>query len=187
MYVVISGSNRPQSLSRRLSGMIRRDLDRLGREAEILDLLQLPPEIFHPDAYVERPASFAPFQEAMLRATGIVTVVPEYNGSYPGVLKYFVDMLGFPESLVGKPVAFVGLSAGPGGGVRAVEQLAMVYQYRKAHLYGGRLFLRNVHALLGEDDRLLDVELAARLDRLLRGFVEFAEAVNDSSGVERVT
>ena len=120
----------------------------------------------------------------MLRASGIVTVVPEYNVSFPGVLKYFIDMLRFPDSLVGKPAAFVGLSAGTGGGVRAVEQLEMVFQYRNAHLYGRRLFLRNAHGLLGAGDELLDAELAARLERLLRGFAAFADAVSASAGAQ---
>ncbi len=181
MYVVVSGSNRRQSTSRRLAGLVGRGIEEMGHDALVLDLGDLPAELFLPRAYDHPPASFAPFQDAMLHAAGIVTVVPEYNGSFPGVLKYFIDMLRFPESLVGKPAAFVGLSAGPGGGVRAVEQLEMVFQYRNAHLYGRRLFLRNVHGLLGDDDELLDAELATRLERLLRGFVAFADAVAASA------
>ncbi|RLE20696.1 MAG: NADPH-dependent oxidoreductase, partial [Acidobacteria bacterium] len=30
-------------------------------------------------------------QEAILETDGILTIVPEYNGSYPGALKYFID------------------------------------------------------------------------------------------------
>jgi len=75
-------------------------------------------------------------------ADGIVTVVPEYNGSFPGVLKYFIDMLRFPESLYGIPAAFVGIAAGEWGALRAVEQMEMVFQYRHAHLFGRRVFIR---------------------------------------------
>ena len=41
---------------------------------------------------------------AVLQAEGLIVVTPEYNGSLPGVLKYFIDMLKFPESFEQRPV-----------------------------------------------------------------------------------
>jgi len=58
----------------------------------------------------------------VLMAAGLHVVLPEYNGSYPGVLKYFIDMLKFPESFENKPAAFVGVANGQWGALRAVEQ-----------------------------------------------------------------
>ena len=53
-----------------------------------------------------------PEQQRVLDAAGLHIITPEYNGSFPGVLKYFIDMLKFPESFVEKPVAFTGEAAG---------------------------------------------------------------------------
>ena len=39
-------------------------------------------------------------------------VAPEYNGSIPGALKYFIDLLPFPEAFEDRPVAFVGIASG---------------------------------------------------------------------------
>ena len=131
--------------------------------------------MFSPDAYRVKPPELAPFQEAVLAARGILTVVPEYNGSFPGVLKLFVDMLKFPESLVDKPAAFIGIAAGRWGGLRAVEQLEMIFQYRSAHLYGRRVFIPAIGDELDEEGRLRDPELVARLEAMAARFVRFCD------------
>lgn len=174
MFVVIAGTNRPGSRTLQVARLVARELEAAGAEARLLDLRELPPGLFAPEAYATKPAAFADWQAAILEAEGIVAVTPEYNGSFPGALKYFIDMLEFPRSLVGKPSCFVGLAAGEWGGLRAVEQLQMVFHYRKAHLYGERVFIPAVHAALDPEGRLVDADLAGRFERTLRGFVGWA-------------
>ncbi|MCP4902335.1 MAG: NAD(P)H-dependent oxidoreductase, partial [bacterium] len=136
MITVISGTNRPGSSTLKIATTVATELTALECESTLLDLAQLPPALFNPESYAQKPPEFERFQQAILDAHGIITVIPEYNGSFPGVMKYFIDMLRFPDCLVDQPVAFVGLSAGRWGALRAVEQLEMVYQYRHAHIYG---------------------------------------------------
>lgn len=101
-------------------------------------------------------------------------VVAEYNGSFPGVLKHFIDLLRYPGSLEGLPAAFVGLSGGRWGGLRAVEQLQQVFQHGHAHLFPKRVFVSDVYRLLDADGQLTDPELAGRLRDQARAFVSFA-------------
>ena len=122
MIVVLAGTNRPNSNSRRVATLVDEMLRAAGAQTHLMSLADLPPEIFAPTSYAEKPASFAPFQQAILEADGLFVVTPEYNGSFPGVLKYFIDMLKFPESLRGMPVALLGLAAGEWGALRSVEQ-----------------------------------------------------------------
>ncbi len=173
MITVVSSTNRPQSYTAKIAALAVAGLRRAGEDVRLLDLTELPDELFKGSSYCEKPADFQSFQEAILDADGILSVVPEYNGAYPGVMKYFIDMLRFPDSLYEKPAAFIGLSAGPWGAVRAVEQLEMVFQYRHAHLFGRRLFLPNVGACLDDAEQINDAALAKRLDEMLKGFVTF--------------
>jgi NAD(P)H-dependent FMN reductase len=178
MFVVIAGTNRPGSNTLKLARLCARHTrEAAGAEARLLDLQDLPPELFRPECYAAKPAAFAPWQEAILAAEGILSVVPEYNGSFPGALKYFLDMLRFPDSLVGKPAAFVGVAGGEWGSLRAVEQLEMVFQYRKAHLYGERVFIPRVHQALDERGELRDPETARRVELLARGFVGWSRRI----------
>lgn len=177
MITVISGTNRPGSNTLKVANLVTAELTVNGEESTLLDLGELPPSLFDPSSYMEKPQGFERFQQAVLDATGIITVIPEYNGSFPGVMKYFIDMLRFPESLVDQPVAFVGLSAGRWGALRSVEQLELVFQYRHAHLYGRRLLIPGIMSQLDDQDRLSDPELAERLRDLVKGFVAFTHAL----------
>lgn len=179
MFVVISGTNRPNNRTQHVARLAAKAFEANNHPARLLDLQELPRELFDPQSYAEKPASFATWQEAITNATGILTVVPEYNGAAPGVMKYFLDMLKFPESLVGVPCAFVGLASGQWGALRAVEHLEMVFQYRKAHLFGPRLFMPNLAQVLDAKGRLTDDELAGRLHTLVTEFVDFAQRLEN--------
>lgn len=171
--VIISGTNRPGSNTRKVAALIKGYYQAAGFTPEILDLADLPAEIFLPSSYAEKPASFAAFSDAVLAADGLHVVTPEYNGSLPGVLKYFIDMLPFPESFEGRPVAFTGLAAGQWGALRPVEQLQAIFGYRNAHIFPTRVFLPGVGSLLSEEGRMTDEDISARLHAQAAGFATF--------------
>lgn len=173
MITVIAGTNRPGSYTLKVANLALEVLIDTGEEATILDLCRLPPELFAGTSYASKPPAFADFQKTILDTDGILTVVPEYNGSFPGVLKYFIDMLRFPESLYLKPAAFIGLASGAWGGLRAVEQLEMIFQYRHAHLYGRRVFLPNISDLIDEEGKCSDPALGKRINEMVTGFAAF--------------
>jgi len=175
MITLIVGTNRPDSNSRKVARHLEEIYQELKTPIHILDLAQLPAEIFSPNAYAEKPKSFQPFAEAVLRSSGLHVVTPEYNGGIPGVLKYFIDMLKFPESFVKRPVCFVGVAAGMWGALRPVEQLQAIFGYRNAYIYPERVFLPQIHGKLDEQGRLKDAELLERLKVQTEGFIDFAE------------
>jgi NAD(P)H-dependent FMN reductase len=97
------------------------------------------------------------------------------------VLKYFVDMLKFPESFEGKPVAFVGEAAGIFGALRAVEQLQMIFVYRNAYIFPPRVFIPGVREKFDEGGNLMDAALGDRLLGQSRGFAAFIAAVSKTT------
>ena len=175
MLTLIVGTNRPGSNTRKVAANIESVYAALGVPLRLLDLATLPPEIFSPSSYGEKPKSFAPFTEAVLQAEGLIVVTPEYNGSVPGVLKYFIDMLKFPESFERRPVCFVGLGAGVWGALRPVEQLQAIFGYRNAYIYPERVFMPKVNELLDAAGQLNDPELSGRLKAQAAGFIDFVE------------
>ena len=178
MITVISGTNRPESNTSKVAGLVLEALTKKAEPAQLVDLSELPEELFASSSYASKPDGFAPLQEAILSTDGILTVVPEYNGSFPGVLKYFIDMLRFPESLYEKPAAFVGISSGRWGAVRAVEHLEMVFQYRHAHLFGRRCFIPSIFRELDEAGKLTDPDLEDRLTKTVADFAHFCRNIN---------
>ena len=181
MITLIVGTNRPGSNSRKVARHIQEIYAGLKVPLHVLDLTQLPPEIFSPASYAEKPKSFQPFSEAVLKSAGLHVVSPEYNGSIPGVLKYFIDMLKFPESFEKRPVCFVGVAAGIWGALRPVEQLQAIFGYRNAFLFPERVFLPRINELLDDSGRLKDPELVQRLRNQVEGFVDFVERLQKTS------
>lgn len=84
----------------------------------------------HDDYGQEIKHHFPEWREAIVRADGLVIVTPEYNHGYPGTMKAVLDLL--LQEYIHKPVAFVGVSAGPWGGTRVIE--AMVPMVRELGL-----------------------------------------------------
>jgi NAD(P)H-dependent FMN reductase len=171
--LLISGTNRPGSTTLRVAHRVEELYAASNIRAELFNLEHLPMEMFHPDAYKTKPPALRSIQEKVLDAAGLHLVLPEYNGSFPGVLKYFIDLLKFPESFDRKPVAFVGVSSGSYGALRAVEQMQMVFGYRNAHLYPERVFISGVSNKFTSEGILTDAAVEERLMRQVRGFGQF--------------
>lgn len=177
MITIIVGTNRPDANSRKIALELEAIYKKLQVETKTLDLIDLPPELFAPEAYAEKPEAFQPFLNAVLNAEGLHLVTPEYNGGFPGVLKYFIDMLPFPESFEGRAVAFTGVAAGQFGALRPIEQLQQIFSYRNGYLYPNRVFIPGVNAVLDESGKLTDEKLKQRLISQAEGFAKFVKQV----------
>lgn len=175
MIVIISGTNRPGSNTRKVTGHVEAIYKSLGVKTQLLDLAEMSAEIFSPSSYAEKPAGFAKFTDAILAADGVVIITPEYNGGIPGVLKYFIDMLPFPESFEHRPVCFSGLSAGIWGALRPVEQLQAIFGYRNAFIYPERVFMPGIGKLLDATGKFTNEDIPKRLHNQAAGFVYFVE------------
>jgi chromate reductase, NAD(P)H dehydrogenase (quinone) len=177
MITMVVGTNRPGSRARAVSKHVEEIYREMRVDLHILDLKDLPPEIFNTNSYEEAPAAFRSFQEAITNADGLVIVTPEYNGSVPGILKYFIDMLEFPVSFERRPVCFVGVAKGMWGALRPVEQLQAIFGYRNGYIYPERVFMPGIDKLLDDAGRLKDAGLIDRLRKQAGGYVDFVEKI----------
>lgn len=173
MITLIIGTNRPDSRTKAVALQVKAIYRKLGVSMHVIDLEKLPPEFFLPATYAKKPRAFTLMIKKVLKADGLVVVTPEYNGSMPGVLKYFIDMLPFPESFELRPVCFIGLSAGASGALRPVEHLQQIFGYRNAHIYPKRIFMPQVYNLLDDNGRLKDADIQQRLQKQAEGFIQF--------------
>lgn len=176
MIEIIVGTNRPNSNSMKVAKIIEARYKKHTNEVSILDLAELPDSLMSPKAYEVKPKEFLAFAERILNAKGLHIIVPEYNGSFPGILKLFIDHLKFPESFERKCVTYTGLGAGVWGAIRAVEQLQMVFGYRNAFSFPERTFLPVVHKKFTEDGKSFNDQLVNDLmDSQVKNFLSFCE------------
>lgn len=173
--VVIPGTNREGSLSHRLAALVAEDYTALGHEVDLLDLREMGGEFLESAAYARPGPKIGKMIDRFLVADGVVFIVPEYNGSYPGVLKLFLDMLPDPAGFAERPICLIGLAAGRFQSLRAVEHLQSVASYRNAYVYPRRIFIGDSYKQFHPERReLLDEELRTRLTEQASGFCAFA-------------
>ncbi|MBH8567496.1 NAD(P)H-dependent oxidoreductase [Microvirga sp. STS02] len=131
MITILAGTNRPHSRARRIADYYRSLLAELGAESHILDLAELPVDFITTALYanVGTHPEFNRLATMLDASDKVVIVVPEYNASFPGVLKAFIDGLSYPGGIQGKKAALVGLSSGGQGGLLAMAHLTDVLMY----------------------------------------------------------
>lgn len=129
--VIIVGTNRPNSMSRKIAEYYQGILQQLHAPSIILDLVNLPDDFTVSALYSNtgKNEAFNNLKSLLEQTDKFVFIVPEYNGSYPGVLKAFIDGLPYPNSFSNKKAALVGLSSNMQGAAIALSHLNDVFSY----------------------------------------------------------
>ena len=172
MIQVIAGTNRPEARSLEIAKIVVRLLEDNHAQAEVMDLKDLPLNKMNGQQYSDmQPKELTNLINKINTSEGLVVVCPEYNGSIPGVLKYFIDHWSYPTSFEYRPIAFIGLG-GIFGGLRPVEHLQQVFGYRNAYTFPERVFLINIWNIL-KDGEITDETALTLLKRQAKNFVRF--------------
>ncbi|MFJ8793368.1 NADPH-dependent FMN reductase [Streptomyces sp. NPDC102462] len=106
----------------------------------------------------EAVAALADVSPRLADADAFVVVTPEYNHSFPAALKNFIDW--HHAQWQAKPVGFVSYG-GLGGGLRAVEQLRLVFAELHAVTVRDSVSLHGPWSGLGEDGAPRDAAVCA--------------------------
>lgn len=129
--IIICGTNRNDSVSYQIAKLYQGLLNDIKCPNELIDLSDLPNDFAFSALYdnAGKNEAFNHFREIMADAKKFVFIVPEYNGSFPGVLKTFIDGLKFPHTFKGKKCALVGVSSGVQGAGLALSHLTDIFHY----------------------------------------------------------
>lgn len=172
MITIISGTNRPDSRTVQIARHFLAQLNELGEEVQLLDLAEVDMAHYVRDMYDAKamaPALVALQQRFILSVKKLVFVVPEYNGSYPGVVKLFIDGISvneYPKNLGNKHIALIGVSSGRAGNLRGMDHLATTINHMGGWLLPNKLPVSNVNKLLNDTGELVDEATIAALKKL---------------------
>src|SRR5439155_7306127 len=148
---VILGTVRKGRMSAAAAGGVRERTGTWpGVTSELVDIATLPLPVDDAGEAIKHPE----FASLMARADGLVIVVPEYNHSFPGLLKHVLDSC--LEEYIHKPAGIVGVSAGPWGGTRVVESMLPVQRELGLTTIFWSVNFTRAHATFDASGRLLD-------------------------------
>ena len=91
MILIISGTNRPNNYSHKMALQMQKMLEQGGQDSNVLSLEDLPSDLSVSDMFGNRSAVMDNVIKTLITpAKALMIVAPEYNGSYPGILKVFL-------------------------------------------------------------------------------------------------
>lgn len=176
MKYIISGTDRLGSNSLKVAKYIQNIYKQLDEAVEIIDLQEIKGLLAAQSVYSAPTAELKVYLDKVTQSDGLIVVCPEYNGSMPGILKYFIDHLKFPEAFEYRPVCFVGLGF-MFGGLRPVEHLQGVFGYRNAFIFPERVFITQPPSRISESGDITDEMVKKLLETQAKGFQKFCTAL----------
>ncbi|SDE46309.1 NAD(P)H-dependent FMN reductase [Mucilaginibacter pineti] len=173
MITIISSTNRPGSSTLKLAKYYQQQLQAKGAEAGLLSLEQLPANLLQTDLYGNRSPEFEVIQHIITQTDKFLFIIPEYNGSYPGVLKVFVDACTFPESFYEKKAALVGISSGKYGNIRGIDHFTGVCHYVHLNVMSLKLHIASINKEFDDNGQLISADTLKFTNEQIDKFIAF--------------
>ncbi len=174
MITIICGTNRTNSATKKVAGIYEKILQSRQQQTFLIDLVDLPNDFIVSALYENagKNLAFNPIQDHISKSEKFVFVTPEYNGSFPGILKTFIDALKFPDTFEGKKCAMVGISSGVQGAVLAMSHLTDIFNYLGMNVLAKKPKLSFIDGKMN-DDLLVDVNYMQLLREQADAFINF--------------
>ena len=173
MVTIISGTNRTGSNTLKIAKYYQDTLLKKGLETNLLSLEDLPDNLIKNDLYGRRSDDFLPIQDMITRTSKFLFIIPEYNGSFPGVLKTFIDACNFPESFYEKKAGLVGISSGKYGNIRGIDHFGGICSYLHLHVMPLRIHIPHISKEINEHGQLFNEDTLKFTNDQMEKFVAF--------------
>ncbi len=169
---VILGTTRQGRMSRNPARLLVAEGQKQpGVETELIDIATLPLRTDDAGEATKDPG----FSSKMNRADALVIVGPEYNHGYSGLLKHVLDSC--LKEYIHKAVGVVGVSAGPFGGARMVQDLLPVLRELGLVTIFWDVNFSNIHRVFDSEGNLLDASLLPRIEKFLKELIWMAKTL----------
>jgi chromate reductase len=166
MITIISGTNRKDSNTKRVALEYQRFLTEQNIESRVLALDEY-------DTHARNEAFAAMEEEFLKPAERFIIVIPEYNGSYPGVIKMMIDNTDVPNVWWHKKVLLTGVSTGRAGNLRGMEHITGSLLHMRMLVHPNRLPISVVNTLMDENDQFTDHNTLRSVKTQIEEFLSF--------------
>ena len=165
MYTIISGTHRIGSHSEKVAAEYRRILMDKNIDATVLSLKNM--DVLH------RTAEFLKIENGILIPTQkFIFIVPEYNGTFPGVLKAMIDNSDTVKAWYYKKALLTGVSSGRAGNLRGMDHLSASLHYLKMNVHHNKLPISSIDKVMDTNGHLNEETLKV-IDEQVTEFINF--------------
>ena len=167
MITVISGTSRMDSNTLRVANYYLKLLnERSNRKTMLLSLK---------DVNVWERGTEIKFIENqfLIPATHFVFIMPEYNGSFPGILKTMMDNTDIKACWWGKKALLTGIADGRAGNLRGMEHMTGILNYLHINVFWDKLPLSRINDEIDEAGNMLIPATRKAIEAQIDGFLAF--------------
>ncbi len=165
MYTIISGTNRIGSHTEKVAKEYQRIFKEKNIDAQIFTLMNL--DVLH-----RSPEILQIEKEILIPTKKFIFIIPEYNGSYPGVLKTLIDNSDIRNVWQFKKALLTGVATGRAGNLRGMDHLSDCLHYLKMNVHYNKLPISVIDKVMDKHGRLNEATLKAVNDQL-NEFINF--------------
>jgi chromate reductase, NAD(P)H dehydrogenase (quinone) len=181
MITVISGTDRKDGLTHVLAQHYANTIQsKTGETVKLLSLEDIPIAYYGADMYKKDTLTteFIAIEEAyMIPADKLFFVIPEYNGSFPGILKLFIDACSIRSKMAifkGKKAGLVGIATGRAGNIRGLEHFSSVMMFMGVTVLPNLLPISAFNKLLDSNkENIIDEGTLKAIDAQVEAFMHF--------------
>lgn len=165
MYTIISGTNRSGSHSEKVANHYQQILKTKGIAATILSLEDI-------DVLNKNEAFSKIENDLLIPSQKFIFILPEYNGSFPGILKAMIDISDVKKVWWGKKALLTGVSSGRAGNLRGIDQLTAILNHMKVIVHYNKLPLSSIDKIM-ENDLISNSSSLKDIDTQINEFINF--------------
>jgi NAD(P)H-dependent FMN reductase len=169
---VILGTTRQGRMSLHAARLLSQEIRKQpGVETELIDIATLP----LPTNDAGEGIKDSEYSSKIDRADALVIIAPEYNHGYPGLLKHVLDSC--LKEYIHKAVGIAGVSAGPFGGTKVIQNLLPVMRELGLVNIFWDVNFSAVQNAFDSQGTLQDQSYVRRIDKFLKELIWMAKTL----------
>ncbi|MNU27498.1 NADPH-dependent FMN reductase [compost metagenome] len=166
MITIISGTNRAGSNTLKVAEYYYNIVRQLTPDVHLFSLKDM-------DVHYRSEAFKQVESEWLIPSEKFIFVLPEYNGSFPGILKTMMDSSDIRKCWWHKKALLVGLADGRGGNARGLDHLSNILHYLKMHVHYNKLPISKINEELLEDGSFKHESTRINIEQQIDAFMQF--------------
>lgn len=174
MITIFHGTARTDSNSRKIANFYDELLGKKNIPHQFFTLEGVDEVIFNKTFHNPKHAQLASIEEHILApTTKYMFIIPEYNGSFPGMFKGFIDACDVKKCFHNKKATLTGVADGRAGNLRGIEHLTNIFNHLRMDVLYHKIPISQVSNYLDGNGNITDNELIKSIDTQIDLFMKF--------------
>ncbi len=166
MITIISGTNRNDSMTLRIAEVYYNLIREKTKDVHLISLKDL-------NVWERSEALIEIEQQYLIPSDKFAFIIPEYNGSFPGIMKLLLDNSDIRRCWWYKKVMLTGLADGRAGNLRGLDHMTNILNYLRMQVFYNKLPISRIFEEMDLEGNLLKTETEKAIRLQIDDFLKF--------------